>query len=71
MKTMAFVVAAFLVGASTVSTGLLTAGEKAPGEETISLSGAWALYPMAVKWGEEYQKTHPGVKIDIAAGGAG
>jgi phosphate transport system substrate-binding protein len=38
---------------------------------TISISGAWALYPMAVKWAEEFQKIHPKVKIDIAAGGAG
>jgi phosphate transport system substrate-binding protein len=38
---------------------------------TITMSGAWALYPMAVKWAEEYQKLHPEVKIDIAAGGAG
>ena len=38
---------------------------------TISLSGAWALYPMAVKWAEEFQKIHPAVKIDVAAGGAG
>jgi len=37
----------------------------------ISLSGAWALYPMVVKWAEEFKKLHPGVKIDIAAGGAG
>lgn len=38
---------------------------------TIAISGAWALYPMAVKWAEEFQKIHPKVKIDIAAGGAG
>ncbi len=37
----------------------------------ISISGAWALYPMALKWGEEFQKVHPKVKIDIQAGGAG
>ena len=37
----------------------------------ISISGAWALYPMAVKWSEEFQKLNPGVKIDISAGGAG
>jgi phosphate transport system substrate-binding protein len=37
----------------------------------ISLSGAWALYPMAVKWAEEFKKLHPDVKIDISAGGAG
>ncbi len=40
-------------------------------EGTISLSGAWALYPMAVKWSEEFRKIHPKVRIDIAAGGAG
>jgi phosphate transport system substrate-binding protein len=38
---------------------------------TISLSGAWALYPMAVKWGEEFRKLHPNLRIDISAGGAG
>ncbi len=37
----------------------------------ISLSGAFALYPLAVKWAEEFQKMHPGVRIDISAGGAG
>jgi phosphate transport system substrate-binding protein len=38
---------------------------------TIQLSGAFALYPMAVKWAEEFQKLHPNVKIDISGGGAG
>lgn len=38
---------------------------------TISVSGAWALYPMAVKWAQEFQKIHPAVQIDISAGGAG
>jgi len=38
---------------------------------TIAISGAWALYPMTVKWAEEFQKIYPKVKIDIAAGGAG
>jgi len=38
---------------------------------TITLSGAWALYPMVVKWAEEFGKIHPQVKIDVAAGGAG
>jgi phosphate transport system substrate-binding protein len=37
----------------------------------ISLSGAYALYPMAVKWAEEFQKLHPGVKVDVQGGGAG
>jgi phosphate transport system substrate-binding protein len=38
---------------------------------TITLSGAWALYPMALRWGEEFQKIHPRVRIDVQAGGAG
>ncbi len=38
---------------------------------TITLSGAFALYPMAVRWGEEFQKLHPRVKVEISAGGAG
>jgi phosphate transport system substrate-binding protein len=38
---------------------------------TITVSGAWALYPMMVRWGEEFQKLYPGVKFDISAGGAG
>ena len=37
----------------------------------ISISGAFALYPLAVKWAEEFQKIHPNVKIDLSAGGAG
>ncbi|MBI5567140.1 MAG: substrate-binding domain-containing protein [Chloroflexi bacterium] len=38
---------------------------------TITVSGAFALYPLMVKWGEEFQKIHPGVQFDISAGGAG
>ncbi len=37
----------------------------------IQLSGAFALYPMIVKWAEEFRKIHPKVRIDISAGGAG
>ena len=51
-----------------------TKEEQEKGEElkgTITLSGAWALYPMVVRWAEEFQKIHPEVKIDIGAGGAG
>lgn len=40
-------------------------------EGEISLSGAFALYPMAVKWADEFKKLHPKVKIDISGGGAG
>lgn len=37
----------------------------------ITMSGAFALYPLAVKWGEEFKKLHPGVTFDIQGGGAG
>lgn len=38
---------------------------------TVTLSGAWAIYPTAVAWAQGFQKKHPGVKIDVSAGGAG
>lgn len=41
-----------------------------PGK-TIKVSGAWALYPMMIKWAEEYQQIHPEARIDVSAGGAG
>jgi phosphate transport system substrate-binding protein len=40
-------------------------------DNQITLSGAFALYPLAVKWAEEFKKLHPNVRIDITAGGAG
>jgi phosphate transport system substrate-binding protein len=47
---------------------------EAPGAQargSLSLSGAWALYPLAVRWQEEFQKSHPGTVVDVQAGGAG
>ena len=38
---------------------------------TITISGAFALYPMMTRWGEEFQKIHPNVQFDISGGGAG
>lgn len=51
-------------------TAVQTPAVKEP-EGTIRVSGAFALYPMMLKWGEEYQKLHPKVNFDIQAGGAG
>lgn len=39
--------------------------------QTLSFSGAFALYPLAIKWSEEYQKEHPEVRFNISGGGAG
>ncbi len=38
---------------------------------TITISGAFALYPMMQVWAEEFTKVYPGVTFDISAGGAG
>lgn len=70
-------VLAMLVSASGCSTQKAdlgtqpTAGAEAELQGTIRVSGAWALYPMMVKWAEEFQKLHPQVKVDVSAGGAG
>jgi phosphate transport system substrate-binding protein len=38
---------------------------------TLTISGAFALYPMMTRWAEEYQRMYPNVQFDISAGGAG
>lgn len=38
---------------------------------TLTVSGDWTLYPMMVRWGEEFHALHPDVQFDISAGGAG
>lgn len=51
------------------------ASDQAPKAETlkgdITVSGAFALYPMMTRWAEEFKKLNPGVEFDISAGGAG
>ncbi|WP_257667556.1 PstS family phosphate ABC transporter substrate-binding protein [Parapedobacter tibetensis] len=37
----------------------------------ISVSGAFALYPLVVLWSEEFKTIHPNVRFNISAGGAG
>ncbi|WP_090605449.1 PstS family phosphate ABC transporter substrate-binding protein [Parapedobacter koreensis] len=38
---------------------------------TISISGAFALYPLVVMWSEQFKEIHPNVRFNISAGGAG
>lgn len=40
-------------------------------DQTISLSGAFALYPLVVKWTEEYKKVNPEIRFNVSGGGAG
>ena len=76
IKNVAFLLLILVLLVPVVGCGGQTAGEPttAPQSQlqgTITVSGAFALYPIMVRWGEEYQKLHPGVKFDISAGGAG
>lgn len=41
------------------------------GPKSITISGAFALYPLGVKWTEEYKKVQPDARFDVSAGGAG
>ncbi len=49
--------------------GVIADQKKLKGQ--ISISGAFALYPMTVKWVEEFKKVNPDIRVDISAGGAG
>lgn len=60
-----------LLIAISLSSGKVIGQPKEELKGNISISGAFALYPLTVKWAEEFKKIHPGVKFDISAGGAG
>lgn len=74
-KQNAKIALAFLVIPLLAITGCTPAGASVQTQQgltgTITVSGAWALYPMMVRWAEEFQELHPGVRFDISAGGAG
>jgi phosphate transport system substrate-binding protein len=40
-------------------------------EQTLTVSGAFALFPMMTVWGEQYSLVNPSVRFDITGGGAG
>ena len=64
----------FYLNSVNIITGAAVDPETAIRDEaggTITLSGAWALYPVVVRWAEEFRKVYPDVRIDLSAGGAG
>jgi phosphate transport system substrate-binding protein len=72
MKTRSLLIqflAAIILLSSCSGGGSETAGSDE--NVSISFSGAFALYPLAQKWAQEYKKTHPNVRLNIQAGGAG
>lgn len=48
-----------------------SAGDATTEQTAISVSGAFALYPLMSVWAEEYKAINPNVQFDIQAGGAG
>ena len=38
---------------------------------SVSVSGAFALYPLAVQWGNEFVELYPEADVSVSAGGAG
>lgn len=38
---------------------------------TLSISGAFALYPIVILWTEDFKKENPQVRFNVSAGGAG
>ncbi|MBR2219019.1 MAG: PstS family phosphate ABC transporter substrate-binding protein [Alistipes sp.] len=74
MKTTTVFVSTLFFGALALGGVSCGNGNRAKNDDLsgeLSLSGAFALYPVAVQWAEEFQTLHPGVQIDISAGGAG
>jgi phosphate transport system substrate-binding protein len=55
------------------ATSASSSQQAAPGQlnGNITISGAFALYPMMTRWAEEFQKANPKVTFDVSAGGAG
>ena len=54
-----------------VPSGAVQSPAEEPLSGTISISGAFALYPMMTVWADEFHKLHPDVEFDVQGGGAG
>jgi phosphate transport system substrate-binding protein len=70
-KTFALVTLLLVLGLFTAQTLPAQKETRQNLQGTITISGAFALYPMVVKWSEEFRKLYPDVRIDVSAGGAG
>lgn len=77
MRKLALTLASLLVAASLLLAGCGTSAPE-PAQAgtdslsgTISVSGAFALYPMMTVWADEFHKLHPDVVFDVQGGGAG
>src|SRR3989338_1676751 len=64
-----FLLVLFAIGSVMISPAGVFAADGLSG--SITISGAWAIYPTVVAWAEAFQKKYPVVRIDVSAGGAG
>ncbi len=75
MRKTSLMIVFVLVGASMLLTACGGGAAPAPSSQdlqgTITVSGAFALYPMMTVWADEFSKLHPGVQFDVQGGGAG
>lgn len=77
MRKTSLMILSVIVGASMLLTACGAAAAPAPASQgddlkgTITVSGAFALYPMMTVWADEFSKLHPGVQFDVQGGGAG
>lgn len=67
--TLASIALGVFISSTSFKSRPVTQGDDLQG--TISISGAFALYPITVKWADEFKKLHPKVTFNISAGGAG
>ena len=51
--------------------GRKTAAKAGDLQGNIAVSGAFALYPLMLRWADAFSQQHPGVTIDVSAGGSG
>lgn len=65
------VIAAALLGGLLYWRSVSDSVSGAGGTGSVTLSGAFALYPLAVQWAGEFTSQHPDIKVDVSSGGAG
>jgi phosphate transport system substrate-binding protein len=76
MKKFTFPLVSIFLIISVLISGCAPSGSQSGGSAdslsgTITVSGAFALYPLMTVWGDEFHKIHPSVEFDISGGGAG
>jgi len=65
---LSFLLSACASGASNTNSA---PSDSASTSGVITISGAFALYPLMTRWAEEYAKLYPDIQFDVSAGGAG